>query len=130
VIQKTEMANLGKKLRDLRRKSGLTQHELAEQVGVDDSYISKIENDRLPYPPSGETLRLLARVLRADPLELLAVADRTPKEFAGFSDNPDAYEFLQTAARYDLRKSDWQALKQVLEQRLGRSSRTGEKESK
>lgn len=124
------MISLGNKLRELRRKIGLTQHELAEQVGVDDSYISKIENDRLPYPPSGETLRQLARVLQTNPLELLSLADRTPKEFAGFSSSPDAYEFFETAARYDLRKSDWQALKHVLEQRRGRSAKPGEKESK
>jgi len=124
------MRSLGHTLRELRRKVGLTQHELAEQVGVDDSYISKIENDRLPYPPSGETMRLLARVLRANPLELLSLADRTPKEFAGFSSSPEAYEFFETAARYDLRKSDWQALKQVLEQRLGRTTKPGDKESK
>ncbi len=124
------MNSLGHKLRELRHKVGITQHDLAEQVGVDDSYISKIENDRLPYPPSGETLRLLARVLQTNPLELLSLADRTPKEFAGFSSSPDAYEFFETAARYDLRKSDWQALKQVLEQRLGRTTKPGEKEPK
>ncbi len=123
------MSSLGHTLRELRRKVSLTQHELATQVGVDDSYISKIENDRLPYPPSGETLRLLARVLQVNPLELLSLADRTPKEFAGFSSNPDAYDFFQTVARYDLRKSDWQALKQVVEQRRRRSAKPGEKES-
>jgi transcriptional regulator with XRE-family HTH domain len=122
------MASLGKKILQLRRKVGLTQHELAAQIGVDDSYISKIENDRLPYPPSGETLRLLARVLGTDSLELLALAERTPKELAAFSDNPDAYEFLQVAARYDLKKSDWQALKQVLQRRFDRDRKAGGKE--
>lgn len=122
--------SLGKKLRELRRKKGFTQHELAQEVGVDDSYISKIENDRLPYAPSGETIRLTARVLEADPLELLSLAERTPKELLGFSDNPDAYDFLQALARHDVKKSDWQALKQLLEQRLGRSPNAGRKEHK
>lgn len=118
---------LGRKLRDLRRENGLTQHELAQKAGVDDTYISKIENDRLSYPPSAETIRIIAKVLDADSLELLSLAERTPKELLGFSDIPHAYEFLQAVARHDVKESDWRALKDLLEQRLGRKASTGSK---
>jgi transcriptional regulator with XRE-family HTH domain len=111
---------LGKRLRDLRREKGLTQHELADKAGVDDTYISKIENDRLPYSPSAETIRLIAKVLDADALELLAIGERTPKELLGLSDTRHAYEFLRTVAHHDMRESDWQALKNLLEQRVQR----------
>jgi transcriptional regulator with XRE-family HTH domain len=113
---------LGKKLRDLRRAKGLTQHELAEKAGVDDTYISKIENDRLPYSPSAETIRLIAKVLDTDALELLAMVERTPKELLGLSDTRHAYEFLRMVARHNIKQSDWEALKDLLEERVQRRS--------
>jgi transcriptional regulator with XRE-family HTH domain len=121
---------LGKKLRDLRREKGLTQQELAEKAGVDDTYISKIENDRLPYSPSAETIRLIAKILDADALELLAMGERTPKELLGFSDTHHAYEFLRMVAHHDMKQSDWQALKNLLEQRVQRRTNSGGKSRK
>ena len=40
----------GQSLRELRSSKIVSQRELAEKVGVDFSYISKVENDRLPPP--------------------------------------------------------------------------------
>ena len=42
----------GQSLRKARRAAGHTQRSLAAGVGVDFSYISKVENDRIP-PPAG-----------------------------------------------------------------------------
>jgi transcriptional regulator with XRE-family HTH domain len=71
---------LGRKIRELRKSLDMTQAELAETIGVDESYVSKIEKGRLSYTPSEETLRLIARTLKADPLEILAMAKKTPDE--------------------------------------------------
>ena len=38
----------GQYLREQRRRAGMSQRELASRVSVDFSYISKLENDRLP----------------------------------------------------------------------------------
>lgn len=45
----TEEANLqiGKRIRDLRKRKGLTLQELADQVGISISYLSQIENGRV-----------------------------------------------------------------------------------
>lgn len=47
------------KLRQLRIKAGMTQHEVATKISVDDLYVSKMEGGLKP-PPSGKVpLRLL-----------------------------------------------------------------------
>ena len=55
----------GRLIRDLRFKAGLTLKALADLVGVDSSYLSKIENGMLP-PPSENVLSHLADVLKVD----------------------------------------------------------------
>lgn len=46
--------NLGKKVKELRIKNGLTQNEVAKALNVTPGYISNVENNR-----SAMTLRLL-----------------------------------------------------------------------
>ncbi|MBF0104966.1 MAG: helix-turn-helix transcriptional regulator [Deltaproteobacteria bacterium] len=63
---------LGAKVRGLREKSGLTQQELAEIVGVESpSYISKIE--RGATSPSYELLARIAKALHVDLKDLFDV---------------------------------------------------------
>ena len=70
---------LGATIRRLRKQKGLTQRQLAEAVGIDFTYLSKIENGKLPYTPSAGTLKRLAAELGADELELLRLADKLPE---------------------------------------------------
>jgi transcriptional regulator with XRE-family HTH domain len=42
----------GAELRRLRREAGLTQRELAERLELSHTYLSKLENGRMPMPPS------------------------------------------------------------------------------
>ena len=44
----------GQRLRELRKAKGLNQKELAEKVGIDFTYLSKLENDRMS-PPERKT---------------------------------------------------------------------------
>ena len=44
--------NFGDKLRQLRKDRKLTQPELADAIGIEQSYLSKLENDK--YVPSGD----------------------------------------------------------------------------
>jgi transcriptional regulator with XRE-family HTH domain len=109
---------LGKKIRELRLKKGATQEELAAEVGVDGTYISKIEKDRLPYSPSAETLRLIAKALDSDALDLFSLAQRTPPELQGFLTTPHATDLLRLLGRSDLSKRDWKAVKEFVEERV------------
>ena len=66
----------GKKVLELRRQNKFTQRDLATKLGVDFTYISKIETDSVPNPPSEQLIRSLARVLSADAEELLDLAGK------------------------------------------------------
>ena len=46
-------------LREARQRAGLTQEELAKQVGIDPSYISKIERGIYPPPARDKILSIL-----------------------------------------------------------------------
>ncbi len=65
----------GPYLRDLRKSRRLTQQQLADAVGVDFTYISKVENGRVD-PPSEATIRKIAEVLEFDPDPLLDQAGK------------------------------------------------------
>ena len=68
-------------LRLARKIAGLTQHDLAEQVGVTDSFISLIENGHRDIHTVGyETVVRIARVLGVEPEELFPVPDVRPDE--------------------------------------------------
>jgi HTH-type transcriptional regulator, competence development regulator len=83
--QKNERAGknymtFGQTIRELRKKQDLTQRELAAKVGINFTYLSKIENDKLQEIqfPSEETIVGLAKALDADVDELLLLAQKVP----------------------------------------------------
>jgi HTH-type transcriptional regulator, competence development regulator len=67
----------GKKIQRLRRERGLTQRTLANKLGIDFTYLSKLENDR-GEAPGEETVRRLGELLQTDVEELLALAGKVP----------------------------------------------------
>lgn len=56
------LLDIGIKIGYYRRKSGMTQAELAERAGLTLSYISQLESPNLPYCPSVKTLFTLAKI--------------------------------------------------------------------
>jgi HTH-type transcriptional regulator, competence development regulator len=118
--------DFGQRLRELRREKKLTLRALAEAVGVDFTYLSKIENGKAGYLPGAETIRLIAEALEADPLELLQLANKVPPEVQGLASNAKARRFFQRAQEV-ARPDDWDVLLDLLENRQkereqGRSS--------
>lgn len=69
--------SFGRYVRRLRAERGWTQRGLAERLGIDFTYLSKIENDR-GEPPAEPTVRRMAEALGADVEELLALAVKLP----------------------------------------------------
>lgn len=106
----------GFKVRELRQKKGLTLRTLAEAAGVDFTYLSKIENDKVGYLPGADTIRDLAGVLEVDAIELLQLANKLPPELASLAGNPNARRFFQRASEIASPK-DWDALLGLLESR-------------
>ena len=66
---------LGRKIRDLRLRRGLTVQKLAEASGLSKGFISQVENDRTS--PSLATLRDLAAALRTSVAYLVVDDDPT-----------------------------------------------------
>lgn len=64
---------LGIAIRQLRKRRGLTQDELAHQAGTTAANISRIEADK--YRPGAELLGSLAFVLGVKVYELMALAE-------------------------------------------------------
>jgi PAS domain S-box-containing protein len=67
----------GQYIGQLRKAKGLSQRELAEKIGIDYTYLSKIETDKRP-PPIEKTILALATVLDADLDELFGLANMIP----------------------------------------------------
>ncbi len=106
----------GQTLRQYRRDSGLSQRRLAELVGVDFSYISKLENDRLP-PAASATVTKLADALGIAPSDLLAAARKFPDAVGeGVVGQPAAQRFLELASSMRLSGKEWEALVGQLQQ--------------
>lgn len=106
----------GEVLREKRRASGLSQRKLAELVQVDFSYVSKLENNRLP-PPSGETVVRLAEAIKVPPEELLAAARKIPDAVGDqMVGEPSAQRFLRLASAMKLSGTEWESLVGQLKQ--------------
>jgi len=66
--------NFGQRVAQLRRERGLTQQAVADHLGVNHTYLSKIEHGRLPHAPSAKLIHNLAALLGANEEELLGLA--------------------------------------------------------
>jgi transcriptional regulator with XRE-family HTH domain len=90
----TNNLKFGTKLRELRKKAGLSLRDLASDVNVDYSYLSKIENGVLP-PPSEKVILQLAESLKADKDDLLTLAGRIPPDIAEILQNRETIKHLR-----------------------------------
>ncbi len=92
----------------------MSQRALADLIEVDFSYISKIENGRLPAP-SADTVLAMAKALSVEPSRLLALTRKLP---SGIEDHvassPAAQEFLLAAKRLDLSDGEWEEMERKL----------------
>jgi transcriptional regulator with XRE-family HTH domain len=102
----------GSHIRGLRRERGLTQRDVAAAAGIDFSYISKLENDRLPHTPSAKTIAVLATVFGTNELELLQLAGKLPPELAR---QPEAVAVLRAAGRRIPSPAGWRKLLDYVE---------------
>ena len=106
------------RLRELRRAARMSQRALAEQVGVDFTYLSKIENGRVE-PPSEGVLQRIAKEL-ADKLgldeteladELITLAGKIPSDLAEtLSRNPEVVRLLRSVGSDVRSAADWRRL--------------------
>ena len=99
---------LGERIRDRRRQLDIRQRVLADKVGIDFTYLSKVENDR-GDPPSDETIVRIAHGLDLDELELLSLAGKVPSTVRNLAaEDPEFAMFLRRLP--DLPKAEREAL--------------------
>ena len=87
--------SFGKLIKTARKDKGYSQRELAKHLGVDFTYLSKLENDRADYAPKEEVIRGLARNLNLNEEELIFLAGRIPQQYeAILKQNPKEMQAL------------------------------------
>jgi HTH-type transcriptional regulator, competence development regulator len=109
--------SFGEHVRSLRQARKMPIRVLAEKIGISTGYLSRIERDQYA-PPSEEKIRALASVLNADPVFLLALAGKLPKDInVSARLNPEMVAQLirgiQTMSEEDL--MFWAAMWRILE---------------
>jgi transcriptional regulator with XRE-family HTH domain len=104
----------GEALRVLRHEANVSQRDLADRVGLDFSYISKLENGRLPAP-AADTVVKLCDVLGAEPERLLSLTGKLPTDVQESVGNSQAaQQFLRDAHRLDITEQEWRQLREEL----------------
>ncbi|MBP1838870.1 helix-turn-helix domain-containing protein [Formosa algae] len=73
------MNEIGKKIRDVRKKKGLSQEELAESAKINLRTIQRIENNE--SEPRGKTLNLICKVLDLNAEDILDYGKKTDKSY-------------------------------------------------
>ena len=118
--------DFSERLRSLRKQAQLSQRDLAERIGVDFTYLSKIENGRVE-PPSEAVLKGIARELAGElhqdetglADELITLAGKIPSDLAEtLSRNPGAVQFLRSLGDDVRPPAEWRRL--IRDRRLDR----------
>lgn len=75
------MTTFGEQLRKWRLERKVNQRDLANKVGMDFTYLSKLENGRMP-PPSEAMIQAIGRALEKEPeLDVLfRLAEKVPED--------------------------------------------------
>ena len=111
--------SFGNTLQQIRRAKGMTQREVAQKIGMDYSYFSRLENDRFDSKPTRDTIDKIAEALECSEEErggLLAEAGRINQELEEAvrvaSKRPELGQLFQAAVKLPPDKID-EILKQV-----------------
>lgn len=100
----------GQTLRELRQAKGLSQRTLAKMVGVDFTYISKIENNKTS-PLSTARIVSICKALSVDPECLLAIAGKmSDSSRKMFENSYAASKFISEAKNLNLSEKEWEQL--------------------
>ena len=106
------MSEFGELLKRLRKDKKISQRQLAELVGIDFTYISKIENGMME-PPAEDKIIKIADVFGEDPDELLIAAKKVPSHFQKvITENENIPVFLRRAP--DLSPGQWEQIKRII----------------
>jgi HTH-type transcriptional regulator, competence development regulator len=107
------MSDFGKLLKTLRLEKKITQRALADLVGIDFTYISKIENGTME-PPAEDKIIKIAEVLGEDVDKMLITAKKVPSHFHKvITENKDVPMLLRKAE--SLSPKQWEDIRRIIE---------------
>ena len=88
--------DFGTRIRELRKAKGISLRDFADLVGIDFTYLSKIENGKVD-PPSEEKIKSMADKLEVDAEYLLELAGKISSEQIrkAVESNPDVGVLLR-----------------------------------
>ncbi len=110
------MSDFGTALKNLRKERRITQRDLAQKVGVDFTYISKIETGAFINPPSVALIEKIAKALDTDAEELILLAKKIPDTLREtIVDDDLAAAFLRKIPRFTL--SQRERLKALIDEK-------------
>ena len=91
----------GMKIKEIRKSKGMGLREMARQVGVSPTYLSRIESEK-EQPPSGDRICKIAEILDIDKNELLQLADKAVSFYTEQLKNeekfPELLQYISTSA--------------------------------
>ena len=76
----SQEVSFGTLIKQARKEKGFSQRSLAQELGVDFTYLSKLENDNAKYAPKEDLIRKLAHHLTIEENKLVFLAGRIPEE--------------------------------------------------
>jgi len=88
-VATAEGSTLGRTIRWLRKRRGLSQKEVAARAAVSQGYLSQLENEEVKNP-SVHVLARIARALDVSPAELLQAAGMSLREDVPAAEGPYA----------------------------------------
>lgn len=109
--------NLGDTIKNLRIERQITQRELAEKLGVNFTYISKIENGKLEVLPSEDLIRRIAGILGANAEDLLDLAGKLDlKRLQQVAiEVPEAGMVLRRIQKQNLTDEQWKQIGKIMD---------------
>ena len=108
--------NFGEYIRELRLGKTLTLRELAEKIGVDFTYLSKLENNKMENNPSLDLFKKLATELNADENVLTTLVGKVPSIILEqIAQDQNAMKFFRSLSSKKRSSAEWAKLKENLE---------------
>ena len=125
------MTTGGEKIRELRKAKGLTLRDLAEKLGIDFTYLSKIENmtpdDKgNPTVPSDRLLASIANTLGIAVDDLRECYQKPPTQVQDWARKKAFQEFRRSSSDRDITEDEWEALADHLRRLRSKKSHEGE----
>lgn len=115
--------DFGGQIRELRTQKGISLRDFADMVGIDFTYLSKIENGKVD-PPSEDKIRSMASSLDVEAEFLLGLAGKISSEQIrkAVESNPDVGILLRKLQSRKLTNEQLKDMLNIASDKKGKSS--------